>query len=254
MASTVRNLEGTPGVAESRELVAQPAGVLEVIAAAASDPRVDADKLEKLLALKERIDAKDAEREFNRDFIAAKSEMPRILKQGVIDMGSKGQIPFARYEDLDRAIRPIETKYGFTRCFITEPAKEPGILMTVKVAHRSGHSERSTRFMPPDPGPGRNGMQAIGSASSYAKRYLTIDVWDIVCEGMDNDASKADPLNEQELNNVLTLIDACELNAGQVKAFLKFAQADTLESIQRFRYPEVLAALQKKLAIKEGRA
>ena len=234
--------------AEEKALV--PANVLEVIAAAASDPRVDPEKLEKLLALKERIDARDAEREFAQDFAAASAEMPRVAKNGVIDMGGKGKMNFARYEDIDKALRPIEAKHGFMRTFMTDPTPG-GITMTVKLIHKGGHSEKSSRFMPPDAGAGRNAMQAIGSASSYAKRYLTLDIWNIICEGVDNDGSLAEPLNEDERNKVYDLLHALELNDKGMKAFLKFAGSDSVESIQRFKFDEIMVRLKEKLAEKE---
>lgn len=231
----------------------QGAVFLQLIERLAVDPRVDVTKLAALVELKERIDAKQAEIEFNRDFTAASAEMPHVVKRGVIDMGGKGQIPFARYEDLDRAIRPIETKHGFTRSFLTVPAPD-GIVMTVKLAHRAGHSERSTRHMPPDPGPGRNGMQAIGSASSYAKRYLTLDIWNVVTEGQDNDASGAEPLTAQEASNVLDMISASELSQTRVKKLLAFAHAETIEQIQRHRYNEIMAYLKKVLSEKQEKS
>ena len=234
---------------EDEQKVIAPANMLDVIARAASDPRVDPAKLSALLDLQERIDARAAEQEFTRDYALAAQKMPRVLKDGVIDMGQKGKILFAKYESLDKAIRPIEVEYGFSRIFTTNPTPN-GIEMTLTLAHRGGHSVKSTRFMPPDTGAGRNAMQAIGSASSYAKRYLTLDAWNIVTVGADNDGSTAECLTDQELSNVQSMIDACELSASQVQKFLEFAQADSVDSIQRFRYAEVIEALRKKLELK----
>jgi hypothetical protein len=183
--------------------------ILEIIARAAADPSVEVSKMGALLDLQERVMAKQAEIEFTRDFAAASAEMPRIVKRGVIDMGSKGKIPFAKYEDLDRAIRPIEQKYGFTRSFRTEAAQQPGVLMVAKLAHRSGHSETSTRWMPPDPGPGRNAMQALGSADSYAKRYLTIGLWNLITEGADDDGVSTGCITQDQADDIRDLMTTC---------------------------------------------
>lgn len=227
---------------------------LAMIERAARDPQVDVTKLTALVELKERIDAKQAEIEFNQDYAAASLEMPHILKNGVIDMGAKGKIPFARYEDLDRAIRPIEAKYGFSRLFLTAPSERDGILMTVKLLHRSGHSQTSSRFMPPDPGPGRNNMQAIGSASSYAKRYLTLDVWNVVTDGQDDDANSTESLTADQVMHVYDMLNALELNTAGIKAFLKFAKSESVEQIQRHRYEEIMVRLKEKLAEKKAGA
>lgn len=236
-------------VAETQAVA--PSNMLEVIAAALKDPRIDPDRLGKLLDFQERVDAREAEKEFWHNFALASKDMPRVRKDGTIDMGGKGSMKFAKYEDIDKAVKPIENKYGFTRMFMTEPDQN-GVRMVVKLAHCGGHKETSTLLMPPDTGAGRNAMQARGSAASYCKRYLTLDIWNIVTEGQDNDASGAEPLNEQELSNVTSMIDACELNAAEVKAFLKFAKADIIERIQRHRYEEVMQALRGKLARKRA--
>jgi len=231
--------------------------VLSIIAVAASDPRVDPAKLTALLELKERIDAKQAEVEFNKAFALASLEMPRVSKRGKIklvkDGVDKGSIPFATYEDIDRVLRPIEMVYGFTRSFLTEPSAQAGITMTLVLSHSAGHSVRSSRFMPPDPGPGRNAMQAIGSASSYAKRYLTLDMWNIVCEGQDNDGNAAHPITAQQREQVQNMVDACDLKGQSLKAFLVFAGAHSIDTIQEHRYQDVMQALHKKLnAIRMG--
>ena len=210
--------------------------VLAVIARAAADPGTDVAKMGALLDLQERILAKASEMEFARDFAAASLEMPRVAKRGVIDMGAKGSIPFAKYEDLDRAIRPVELRYGFTRSFLTEPSGQPGVVMTCKLTHRAGHSERSSRQMPPDPGPGRNAMQAIGSASSYAKRYLTLDIWNIITEGADDDAQSTDYITDEQAMQIRDLITDAGMNADRTAALLKSLAAASVEKIHGGQY------------------
>ena len=132
-------------------------------------------------------------------------EMPSIAKLGVKDMGDKGRIPYARYEDIDRAIRPIEARHGFARSFRTEPG-EAGILLTLVLTHRAGHSVTSTRLMPPDPGPGRNAIQAQGSGESYGRRYATLSLWNIITENIDDDAQRAGWVTEQQANSIEDMI------------------------------------------------
>ena len=167
--------------------------LMELIGAIARDPAVDVARIDALISLKERMEARDAEKEFNRDFAAAMLEMPRVTKRGVKDMGGKGQIPYATYEDVDAAIRPVEVKHGFARSFLTRPADKPGCVMVLRLTHRAGHSITSERYCRPDPGPGRNDTQAEGSGESYGRRYLTLAIWNIVTVGADDDGDTADP-------------------------------------------------------------
>ena len=120
----------------------------------------------------------------------------------------KGEIHFARYEDIDAAIRPLYTEAGFSVRFrLAPPHKEGWVRVILKVSH-SGHFEESEVELPPDSGPGRNGLQAIGSAQSYAERYLLKGAFALVMIGEDNDGRSADAyLNEEQINNIQTLIE-----------------------------------------------
>lgn len=222
------------------------------------------DVVERLVALKEREDAKHAEAEFNADFAKASLEMPKVTKRGVIDLGNNRQIGFARYEDLDRAIRPIEAKYGFTRMFTTSPSPT-GIEMTMILAHRAGHRVTSTRFMPPDKGQLRNALQEIGSASAYAKRYLTLDGWNIVTIGQDNDAMTSACISDEQYQTITNVLDELGIKDGSddLRRFFKFAMLPEVEVkkgkrtsvglIQEGRYTELMIRLREKLAEKQRR-
>ena len=63
-------------------LPAVPTGndTMSMIERLARDPSFDADKLEKLLAMKERQDAQQAEQAFNEAMIRLQSNPPKILR------------------------------------------------------------------------------------------------------------------------------------------------------------------------------
>jgi hypothetical protein len=241
-------------MATTTEVVPVAGDVLAVIAAAAADPRVDPAKLEVLLSLKERIDAREAERQFNEAFARLVLRIPRVSKKGKITLRTKegidkGELPFARWEDIDYVIRPLLADEGFALSFSCESAKDC-IIMTGHLTHKAGHERRSTMQLPPDAGPGRNQLQAIGSSHSYGKRYITIDLLNIISEGADNDGSMADPLTEQERSNVEALINEIGLTEMAVKSFLRLAGAPSVEMIQRHRYQDIMQALRDKLNAK----
>jgi hypothetical protein len=229
--------------------IRQEPTVMEVIQALAVDERVSVEKLAGLMQLQERVEARNAEKEFNIDLAAAMAEMPTIRKDGIKGMGAgKTGIPYATYEHIDKIIRPIEKRHGFCRIFTTAPLEKPGSLMTCMLLHKGGHSISSTRFHPPDPGPGRTGIQEIGSADSYARRYLTLAIWNIVTVGSDDDGDGTDLVNEQQLSTITDMVNACELNGAALSAFLKFANAPSIDKIKWRDYERVIQALRQKQA------
>lgn len=211
-----------------------------------------AETLEKMFAFKLKVQAHDAEITFNRDFAAAKAEMPVLSKDGkkvmvAKDGADKGTIPFATYNNVNDTIGPIEQKYGFTRVFLQKPClQKEGVIMVLRLIHRDGHTIESERYMPPDPGPGRNGAQAIGSAESYARRYMTLALWDLVARNADDDAATAECISREQADTINALISECGMDQDAKKRFLKFAEADSVSKIQQHNFDRCVKALEQK--------
>lgn len=215
---------------------------MEMIAAIARDPSIPVDRIAALIGLQERMEARDAEKQFNTDFAAAMMEMPRVAKRGRKDMGDKGCIMYERYEDLDAAIRPVETAHGFARAFLSRPADgKAGVIMSLRLTHRAGHSITSERYCALDPGPGRNDTQAAGSGESYGRRYLTKAVWNIVTVGADDDADTADPITTEQALNIRTMLDVLAMTPTQADKFWQWARVPSKrpEDIQRGQYERI---------------
>ena len=214
---------------------------MEMIAAIARDPSIPVDRIAALIGLQERMEARDAEKQFNAAFAAAMIEMPKVVKRGVKDMGSKGAIPYATYEDVDAAIRPIEMRHGFARSFLTRPIDKPGCVMVLRLTHQAGHSITSERYCRPDPGPGRNDTQAEGSGESYGRRYLTLAVWNIVTVGADDDGDSADPITDEQALDIRTMLDHLAMTPPQAERFWAWAEVPSKrpEDIQRRQHEKV---------------
>lgn len=240
-----------PGTLQPRLPGTEPT-MLEMIQQTITSGEVPAEKLPAVLSaffdFQQKINAANAEQAFNRDFAAALLEMPRVAKRGRKDMGGKGTIMYATYEDLDAAIRPIEAKYGFARSFSTK-AEKTNVTLTLRLAHRGGHVLTSERYCPPDPGPGRNDVQAMGSGESYGRRYLTLSVWNIVTVGADDDGDSADPISDEQAMQIRDMLDALALTPPQLAKFWAWVgpPATSSESIQRKDYEKVAAWLRQQV-------
>lgn len=171
---------------------ANPTSLLNFVAQAVSDPNVDVAKLEALLRMQREIVADEAKTEFNIALHAAQAEMPRVKKNGTIKLITKeglnrGSIPFATYEDVDTALRPIMEKYGFTINFNVDARDGGGGIITGTLEHTNKHFKTASMPLALDTGPGRNNLQAMGSTLSYGKRYVLEMLFNIVREGVDDD-------------------------------------------------------------------
>jgi hypothetical protein len=145
----------------------------------ATNPDVNVEKLERLIAMQERIMAHNAKAAFDAAFAAMQPDIPEIDEKGRILVRGELQSTYARNEDMQKVLRPILAKHGFSLSFETQwPDKQ-----TVKVfgilSHREGHSRRSEFLSDADTSGNKNAIQALGSAVSYGHRYTTKDLLNI---------------------------------------------------------------------------
>jgi hypothetical protein len=198
--------------------------MMDLVRIALNDDRISETKLEALLRMSRDIESDDARRQFNKALHDAQREMPRVKKNGTIDLGEdkqtgkkRGEIPFATWEDVDAAVRPIMQRHGFSVTFSCEGKTEHGILWTATHRHVAGHSEQNSIVVPLDTGPGRSPIQAAGSTQSYAKRYLVEAFYNIVRESQDDDgrASGERYITEEQAEELRVLLNETKTEMGR---------------------------------------
>lgn len=167
-----------------------PGALLSAIIGLAKDKDFDVGKLQALMGMQERLEDRQAERAFAAALTAAQAEMPQVERMGTVDLGQgKGSYAFARLEDMDRVLRPIMIKHGFSVYFdrVQREGQGGGLVVTGTLSHVMGHSKTASFPVALDAGPGRNNLQAAGSADSYARRYILEGFFLIVRKGKDDD-------------------------------------------------------------------
>lgn len=224
---------------EQKEL-AEGDHMLTLIREVALRPDIDPAKLNALLDVKERMMKKEAEQLFTADYLAAKKEMPRVTRRGAVEYledknGPKNgpkvtAFKYSRYEDIDKAIRPIEEKYGFSRIFTTSPRQGDGggTIVHCTLLHKSGHAVKAEIAVALDASGGKNNIQAMGSSFSYGKRYTTEMLWDIVKEGADDDANSVELIEEKQFKKLKRLIEETKTDEVQFIGYYGIEALDQL--------------------------
>ena len=174
------------------------AGLLDVIARAARDPSVDIDKLERLIAMRERVEAQQAKIAFTQAKLAMRPYLPVIDMRGRIVIRDKSdpdkiiqETAFARFEDIHAAVMPVLTDHGFDLSFKNGLSPDGKVRVTTILDHMAGHSEETYFDLPHDSSGSKNAVQAVGSSTSYAKRYGVLSILNIRVAGEDDDANTA---------------------------------------------------------------
>lgn len=170
--------------------------ILAVISRAAADPTCDIEKMERLLAMHERMQAKTAEAAFNAGMAQMQCEIPTVFEAAVnLHTGNS----YATLDDITRIIKPIMQQHGFAITFKVDNL-EKAISITGILMHRDGHREQTTMTLPADLGKGRNEVQAVGSSTTYGKRYVLCALLNITTsEARDDDAQSSDGSDPAEV-------------------------------------------------------
>jgi hypothetical protein len=162
--------------------------VMQVIARAAADPTVDVAKLERLLDMQERIVAKEAEMAFARDMALMQPQLPVITEKGEIKVNGVLRSKYAKFEDINEAVKPILHTHGFAITFRTDTSNGH-VKVTGVLTHRLGHRETTDLILPVDVSGSKNPVQAIGSSVSYGKRYVSEALLNLTSRGQDDDGT-----------------------------------------------------------------
>lgn len=161
----------------SPENIATPATLLEM----AVSQNADVDKLEKLMALQERYDAKQAKSAFLKAITEFQSIVPRITKT------KEGHnYYYAPLADIIEQIKESLPKCGLSYRF--EQNHEDSIEVTCIVSHVDGHSESTSMKAGADTSGSKNSVQAIGSTVQYLQRYTLIGALGLTTADEDIDA------------------------------------------------------------------
>lgn len=205
-------------------------GLLEVIARAVRDPSVDIDKMERLFAMQERVQAQQAKIAFTQAKIAMREELPVIDMRGRIVIRDKNdpdkiiqETPFARFEDIHAAVMLILTANGFDLSFKNGLGPDGKVRVTTILDHVAGHSEETYFDLPHDSSGSKNAVQAVGSSTSYAKRYGVLSILNIRVAGEDDDATTAIPtqaISVKQYDDLQKLITATQSDPEKFVAYL----------------------------------
>lgn len=184
--------------------MSESAAIIQVIERAAMNPNVDIDKMERLLQMQERIMERNARSSYAADLSRMQEHLPVIAENGRIVVRDKvtkevvQSTGYALWEDINEAIKPILSAHGFALSFKTGLAPDNKITVTGILSHRDGHSEETTMILPHDSTGSKNAVQAVGSSTSYGKRYTACALLNITSRGEDDDGHAAAKKPEEE--------------------------------------------------------
>lgn len=220
----------------------ESAALLSMIERAASDPRVDIDKMERLFVMHERVEKRRAEQAYNAAMAAAQEAMPAVVKNKTNDHTK------ARYADLyaiaDECL-PIAHKHGFGLSFSECKATEPSCMgISCRVSHSGGHAEVYTFNVPIDAAGSQGKVnktvtQAYGSTFTYGRRYATCGVFNIIITDKDGNATHA-TISDEQAEQIKQALDE---TGGHLPRFCAYFKLEKLTDLPASKFDAALASI-----------
>ncbi|WP_157132248.1 ERF family protein [Roseobacter sp. AzwK-3b] len=224
--------QGGQEIAAQRE--ADP--MINMIERLVLNPDADLNKLERMLVMKERMDAQNARISFARALADARAQIPPIIKDATVDFKSNKGRTHYKHETLAgiaRAIDPVLSAHGLSYRFRTDQG-QGGVRVTCIVQHSDGHAEETTLVGAPDQSGNKNGFQSVGSAVTYLQRYTLKAALGLSAE-VDDDAQSAAPRPDDHQQSAPPRPSENEIMADRMVTDLRKYGVERVTSNERFQ-------------------
>lgn len=215
----------------------QELAFLQFLERAASNPEIDVDKLERIMAMHKDMLALKAQGEFTVAMAKAQAEMPPVACDKV---NQHTKSPYPSMEAVQDAIKDTYLENGFTCTFSEGDAPANGLIHVIgTVRHIGGHVEIYNRYAPADtagPSGTKNKTEVQGSQStvSYVSRRMLCAIFGVTIVGDDKDGNKVvEKVTEKQVADLRALADETK-RAGEtlVKVLKNLCYVYNIERIE----------------------
>ncbi len=206
--------------------------------------------LESLVGLYDRMQAKNAEREFSAALVELQGETISVQATKSVDV--RDGVPrykFAPYEEIMSVVQPMLTRHGFSVTFDTK-IEGDRLNSICTLTHKSGHSRSNqfaVRYSKP---PGSSDPQGDMSTKNYAKRGAFCDCLNISISHDDDARMIGQPIGKALADDLEARVKAV---GSDVETFLKYAGASKFEDISDEKWETLDTMLKRKEAAKVAR-
>lgn len=223
--------------------------ILSLIEKVVADPQISVEKIEALWRMQQQAEDRRAAQEFDAAMIDAQADVQALAWDKLNLTNNSRNVS---YPKIDKMLRPVREKYGFTQSYDTEPGPTPDIVLACcDVAHRGGHRRRYRLPMPIDPnGPKGGGVmtrpQAVSSGMSYSMRNLAKMIWNIPMLVDKDDTDGNIPYETITKNQAADLRALAEETKSDLKKFCDYYKIDSIENLPVSSYQSAVEAFEKK--------
>jgi hypothetical protein len=189
----------------------------------AVDKGASIEQITALMGLAERWEANQARKAFNVAFSEFKAEAVTITRNVTVKDGPLKDKAYANLFGVVDAVIPALSKHGLSHSWKLTKDEPTWMEVTCIIRHVLGYSEAVSMGAAPDTGPGRNAIQARGSAKSYLERYTLLAATGLASADEDDDGAGTVTDEQQKVVDLLSKAKTVEELRSQYQAAVKQA-------------------------------
>ena len=244
--------------AELVEIKPEESQMVSMIERMAMSPDVDVEKLERLMAMQEKMLDREAEQAYTRAMVAVQSNIQAVTRDKI---NPQTHSKFVSLEAMKKVVVPVYTQEGFALSYGEgESTKENSVRVTCKVMHSGGHSENFFYDCPIDDKGiagkvNKTPTHGKASAVTYGERYILKLIFNITIQDEDDDGNAASHIVEyidEDMVNILhSKLTENEIDEKKFYSWLKRdLKVDGLENISMQAYKTVTARIDSAIRAK----
>lgn len=216
------------------------------------------EELDKLMTLKERYEAGEAEKAYTRAMTKFKADAPEIFKEKQVSYPNKDgtltQYKHATLGNVAGVIASSLSEYGLahhwkTALYRDEKGQVRDVEVTCIITHELNHKESTTLSGAPDTSGGKNAIQGVGSTVTYLERYTLLSLTGLAAIDTDDDgvAAGMEYVTEEQLEELRALIERIPPKQWNETIFLKaMGKLENLEALPAMQFEKAKRVLEKK--------
>jgi hypothetical protein len=220
---------------------------LSLIEKVVSNPEISVEKMQALLDMQLQMEDRRAAAAFDAAMILAQKQVEALNWD---KRGDNNR--YVSYPKIEKMLRPVREKHGFTQSYDTEISPTPGqMIFCCDVSHTGGHTKRyrlpmSIDGQGPKGGGVMTGAQAVGNGTSYAMRYLDKMIWNIPMLVDKDDNDGAEQVKTITKSQVADLKALAEEVKADIPKFCQYFKIDKIENLPVTLYASAVKAFEKK--------
>lgn len=225
--------------------------LLQIISRAAQDKTIDLDRMERLMVMHERMNAKRAEQQFEEAMARFKTTAPKILKDKHVYFESRKEGSTAtdyHHASLGAVCEAIIGGLGEQRInHAWELERKEARIFVTCVLKGYGHSTRTTLDGPPDTSGNKNPVQQVTSTITMLERYTLLAAVGMGThdqpDATGTNGTPVEYITEKQIADLEALIT--EVGANKI-ALLNWLKLPELGHIRASNYSACVQSLEQK--------